>query len=70
MMDETINTTAKSCCLSSTLSLGINIPGLTQQLSVSKLKFYLLAVTEVWVHVTHTSVPRHLHCGLKWVTFS
>lgn len=44
------------CCLSSKFSVSINIPGLTQQLSVSKLKFCLLAVTEVWAHVTLTPV--------------
>lgn len=63
-MDETISTAAKSCCLSSKFSASINIPGLTQQLSVSKLKFCLLAVAETWAHITHTSVPRHLHCKL------
>lgn len=46
-MDETINTAAESCCLSSSLSARINIPGLTSQLSVSKLKFSLLAGVEV-----------------------
>ena len=63
LMNETISTTAKSCSLSSTLSVRINIPGLTQQLSESKPKFCLLAVTEVWAPVTHTRVPRHLPSG-------
>ena len=55
-MDETISTTTKSFCLSAKFSVSITIPGLTQQLSVSKLKFCLLAVTEVWAHVTLTPV--------------
>lgn len=54
----------KSCCLSSKLSARINIPGPTQQLSGSKLKCCLLAAAKIRAHVTHTSVPRHLHWRL------
>lgn len=64
-MDETISTAAESRRLSSKLSGGINIPGLTRQLSVR---------AEARTHATHASVPRHLCCRLyqshfpKWET--
>lgn len=62
-MGQTISTAAKSCCLSSELSVRINIPGLAQQLSVSKFKFCLLAVAEPRAHAAHTGVPRHPRGG-------
>ena len=69
-MDKTISTTTKTCCLSAKFSVSINIPGLTQQLSVSKLKILPPGCDRgLGTCYTDTSVPRHLHCGLSQSRF-